>query len=347
MKKANKTTLSHDPWQEPLDAFLAYLQLEKGVSRHTWVSYEQDLKDWATLLQAQYPEQLKGWHHVQRQHIQLALTCISQRQYRSSTVARKLSALRSLCRFLLREQRIVHHFMQGVGSPKRAQRLPPYLSIHQVAQLLAPAAATQLATPHTVAPAPLAQPDSPHSRAAQLRLQALLELLYGSGLRISEVAQLRLQDVDIDKGYVRVWGKGSKERLVPLTTMAQKALQLYLDQGRPYYVKPKTPDSLLLGQHGKALTRQTLWTWVKHRSQSRGFGQGIKPHMLRHACATHLLARGAHLRAIQSVLGHASLTTTQIYTHVHPSQALAVHAQCHPRGQAQASSEPRGSLPPP
>jgi integrase/recombinase XerD len=168
---------------------------------------------------------------------------------------------------------------------------------------------------------------------ASLRDRALLELFYSSGLRVSELGGLMLQQIDLDQGFLRVFGKGSKERVVPIGGRACSALANYLVSGRPHFVKARTGSQLFLSNRGAALSRITLWFIVKKHARRAGIAQNVKPHLLRHSFATHLLTGGADLRAIQEMLGHASIATTQIYTAVEPQRLLDQHAEFHPRNK--------------
>jgi integrase/recombinase XerD len=169
--------------------------------------------------------------------------------------------------------------------------------------------------------------------AYSVRDRAMLELFYSSGLRISELCGLTLQQVDLENGFVRVFGKGSKERVVPLGVQARDAVQVYLTSGRPKLVKPRTGSELFLSERGQAISRKTLWVIVKKNAKRAGIEKPVKPHLLRHSFATHLLGGGADLRAIQEMLGHASIGTTQIYTAVESSRLLDQHAKHHPRNR--------------
>ena len=217
-----------------------------------------------------------------------------------------------LARFLVRERSREDDFTALLSGPKLVRRIPGTLSADEVARLLA-------------APA--------GGDARALRDRALLELFYSSGLRVSELAALMLQQVDLTNGLIRVFGKGSKERIVPVGGKALDALTTYLSAGRPSLVKPRTGSQLFLNSRGGALSRVMLWMLVKKHAQRAGITKNVKPHGLRHSFATHLLNGGADLRAIQEMLGHASISTTQIYTAVEPQRLVDHHAKFHPRNQ--------------
>ena len=234
-------------------------------------------------------------------------------RYTAASLARKLTALRMLARFLVAEKFREDDFTALLSGPKLTRKIPGTLSAADVARLLA-------------------APTGGTPRA--LRDRALLELFYSSGLRVSELAGLTLQQVDLENGFLRVFGKGSKERVVPVGGRAADAVAVWLTSGRPHLVKPRTGGQLFLNNRGTALSRVMLWMLVKKYAQRAGITKNVKPHGLRHSFATHLLTGGADLRAIQEMLGHASISTTQIYTAVEPGRLLAQHEKFHPRNRA-------------
>ena len=295
---------------DAIDDFLAYIELEKGLARNTAKSYETDLKqaghclkrlgasNWALVT----AKQLTGWLHW-----------LSDQKFSASSQARKLAAVRMLCRYLVRERKRDDDPSALLSGPKFRRKLPQTLTTGEMDRLLA-------------APA--------GGDAYAVRDRAMLELFYSSGLRISELCGLGLQQVDLENGFVRVFGKGSKERVVPLGARARDAVQTYLVSGRPRLVKPRTGSELFLSERGKAISRKTLWVIVKKSAKRAGIEKPVKPHLLRHSFATHLLGGGADLRAIQEMLGHASIGTTQIYTAVESSRLLDQHAMHHPRNKS-------------
>lgn len=299
-----------------IDDFIAYLDLERGLSRHTRANYQSDLgqaadyciqrgaRDWRSVT----GEQATGW-----------VQSLSGRGYSVASLARKLSALRTFARFLVREKVRDDDFTQLLSGPRPGRRIPATLSETEISRLLEAASGG----------APRA-----------LRDRALLELFYSSGLRVSELSALNLQQVDLTHGFVRVFGKGAKERVVPLGRRARDALDAYVASGRPHLVKPRTGSQLFLGSRGTGLSRVALWMLVKQYARRAGIRKNVKPHSLRHSFATHLLTGGADLRAIQEMLGHASISTTQIYTAVEPRRLLDQHARFHPRNQ---ESRPRSA----
>jgi integrase/recombinase XerD len=290
------------------DAYLAYLDLERGLARNTRESYERDLKQAAAFL-ARFGA--ADWRAVTAEQAGAWVRSLSRGAQASQ--ARRLTALRMFARFLVREHVRPDDFTELLAGPKLGRRLPQTLSVQEIGKLLA--------SPSGGDP-------------ASLRDRALLELFYSSGLRVSELAALNLQQVDLEGGYARVFGKGSKERVVPMGTRACAAIGAWVTSGRPHFVKPKTRSELFLNSRGTSLSRVGLWGIVKKHAQRAGITKPVKPHLLRHSFATHLLSGGADLRAIQEMLGHASISTTQIYTAVEGRRLLDQHAKFHPRNRA-------------
>jgi integrase/recombinase XerD len=293
-----------------IEGFLGFVSLERGLSAHTISGYRSDLDqaakflgrrgaaDWRAVTSAQAAE----WIHS-----------LSGDDYAVASLARKLTALRVFARYLVREKIRDDDFTELLTGPKLARRMPGTLSPEEVGRLLA---------------APTG--GDPHA----LRDRALLELFYSSGLRVSELGGLMLQQVDLENGFLRVFGKGSKERVVPIGGKACVAMQTWIEAGRPHFVKPSvTKSHLFLSERGAALSRVSLWMIVKKYAKRAGIAKNVKPHALRHSFATHLLTGGADLRAIQEMLGHASISTTQIYTAVESKRLLDHHAKFHPRNR--------------
>jgi integrase/recombinase XerD len=295
---------------DAIDAFIAYIDLERGLSRHTRTNYQSDLEQAAVYLQRRG---VSGWSSVGRADAAAWVHSLAGARYSEASLGRKLSALRMLARFLVREKLREDDFTALLAGPKLRRRIPATLSPAEVARLMS-------------------APSGGEPRS--LRDCALLELFYSSGLRVSELAALTLQQVDLEQGFIRVFGKGSKERVVPVGGRAIDALTAYLASGRPHLVKPRTGSQLFLNPRGAALSRVGLWMIVRKHAERAGIGRHVKPHALRHSFATHLLTGGADLRAIQEMLGHASISTTQIYTAVEPRRLLDQHAKFHPRNRA-------------
>ncbi len=294
---------------EEIDGYISYLELERGLSRNTANSYESDLKQASHFLKK---NGAAGWKKVSPKHLTAWLHWLSDQGFSATSQARKLSAVRMLCRHLVREHIREDDPSALLAGPKVRRKLPQTLSAAEMQKLLAAPGGAD---------------------AYAVRDRAMLELVYSSGLRASEICGLTLQQVDLENGFVRVFGKGSKERVVPLGAKARDAVQAYLGSGRPRLVKPKTGSELFITERGKAMSRKTLWAMVKSAAARAGLEKPVKPHLLRHSFATHLLGGGADLRAIQEMLGHASIGTTQIYTAVESSRLLDQHAKHHPRNK--------------
>jgi integrase/recombinase XerD len=293
---------------DAIDAFSVHLELERGLSPHTLAGYRNDLAQFAAFLAG---AGLESWRAVDGPVVAAWVRSPRAAGYAPATLARKLSALRLFVRFLLKGGRISTDCMALIEGPKRVRPLPGTLTPEEVDRLL-------------TAP-------SAHSPRG-LRDRAMFELMYSSGLRVSELCALRLQDVDGDEGLVRVvHGKRGKDRVVPVGAAALRALAAYLTLARPELVRSRTGSQLFLSNRGGPLSRKTVWYWIRQYARAAGIGKEVKPHLLRHSFATHLLGGGADLRAIQEMLGHADIVTTEIYTKVEPERLLDVHAAYHPR----------------
>lgn len=292
-----------------LDGFVAYLELEKGSSGHTVEGYQRDGVECARWLARETGK--TEWAQVAGEDLHGWVEQLAKEGYGTASLARKLSAVRHLGRYLVAEGRIAGDFTELLRSPRKGRRLPETLSEAEVARLLE-------------------QPSRETARG--LRDRAILELLYSSGLRASELCGLTLQQVNLEEGTVRVEsGKRAKDRLVPVGRAAVAALEAYLRRGRPELVRKTTGSIFFLSNRGGALSRKTLWYWVSRYAAEALPGRKVKPHQLRHSFATHLLQNGADLRAIQEMLGHADVATTEIYTHVDRERVVEVHEQYHPR----------------
>jgi integrase/recombinase XerD len=290
-----------------IDAYLAYIDLERGLSPNTRENYQRDLEQCAVFVAARGAS---DWRAVRAEHASAWVRSLSRGA--ASSQARKLTALRMFARFMVRERLRPDDFTALLSGPKLARRLPQSLSLAEVGRLLA--------SPSGGDP-------------ASLRDRALLELFYSSGLRVSELAALTLQQVDLKAGFARVFGKGSKERVVPMGERAGEAVEAWITSGRPHFVKARTRSELFLSSRGTSLSRVGLWGIVKKHAKRAGITQSVKPHLLRHSFATHLFSGGADLRSIQEMLGHASISTTQIYTAVEGKRLLDQHTQFHPRNR--------------
>jgi integrase/recombinase XerD len=294
---------------EEIEGFLSYISLERGLSKNTVAGYRRDLDQAAAFLARHGAD---GWRFVTADHAAAWVHSLSNARYTVASLARKLTALRMLARHLVRERIRGDDFTTLLSGPKLTRRIPHTLSEDEVSRLIA-------------------APGGDDARS--LRDRAILELFYSSGLRVSELAALLIQQIDLEHGFIRVFGKGSKERIVPVGARARAALATYLSAGRPALVKSGTGSQFFLNPRGLALSRVALWMIVKKHAQRAGITKNVKPHALRHSFATHLLSGGADLRAIQEMLGHSSISTTQIYTAVAPQRLVDHHAKFHPRNK--------------
>ncbi|MCL0053061.1 tyrosine recombinase XerC, partial [Dehalococcoidales bacterium] len=284
--------------------YINYLEVERNASPYTVRNYRNDLLHFFDFLRGKGIGSLKEVDkHVLRDYLS---SLIGQGLVKAS-IARKLSAIRSFYRYLLREGMVVTSPI--ISSPKLDRRLPPFLTIEEMERLLK---TPDLSTP------------------IGHRDRALLELLYASGLRVSELVKLNLEQVNLDSGEIRVWGKGAKERVVLMGKPAARALGTYLSQGRPKLLGKKRSNALFLNRYGGRLPERRVQRILEKYARLAGIDKGVHPHMLRHTFATHLLDGGADLRVVQELLGHVNLSSTQIYTHITKSQARKVYLSAHP-----------------
>jgi integrase/recombinase XerD len=303
--------------------FLTHLAVEKGRSELTLRAYRQDLRRYAGFLSARGREV----GEVGEDDVQGFVTELRAGGLATSSVVRITGTVRSLHRFLAAEGLTSVDPTTAVESPRRPSALPRALSEHEVEALLdAVGSACELPTGDAAAD------------AAVLRDRALLELLYSSGIRVSEACGLRFGDLDVDSAFARVLGKRSKERLVPIGRPALSALAEYLDRGRPVLLGERAADrdaadAVFLGRRGRRLGRQAAWGVIRRWATSAGLTAEISPHVLRHSCATHLLDHGADIRTVQELLGHASVSTTQIYTRVATERLVQAYRDAHPRAR--------------
>ena len=305
-----------------LRRYLDYLAVERGLADNTLAAYRRDLERYAGWLAAAGIDDpaAAGEDHLVAflGALRAGATPLGTR-YRASSVARTLAAVRGLHRFLVRERLAGDDPSRDLGSPKVPATLPKALSIEQVERLLDAVAG-----------------DDP----LILRDRALLETLYAAGLRVSEATTLDVDDLDLDDGTVRAFGKGAKERLVPVGRSARRALEAYLVRGRPSLARPRSGPALFLNAQGTQLTRQGCWKILRRHARHAGLEAVVSPHVLRHSFATHLLAGGADIRSVQELLGHASLATTQVYTKVTPDRLREVYLLAHPRARAAPPTPP-------
>jgi integrase/recombinase XerD len=291
------------------ESFLLHLSTERRLSPNTMESYGADLKRFVGFLE----ERGIGAAEFTRGHFLAYLSALREGGLSSRTVSRHVSALRGFFRFLVREGRLAASPVAEVRPPKPGRPLPKYLTVTQVTRLLE-------------------APDRQRATPEGIRDKAMLTLMYASGLRASEVVSLRMENVEANAGFLRVLGKGSKERVVPVADAALDALREYVEAARPGFLKKRASNALFLSRRGSPITRQTLWNRIRYWALAAGIEERISPHVLRHSFAGHLLAGGADLRAVQAMLGHADIATTQIYTHVTPERLREIHRKHHPRG---------------
>ena len=306
--------------------FLDHLSVERGLSRNTLDAYRRDLARYGRFLAEQgvsdpakagEPETAAFIQHLSESEY------APGKAYRPSSVARTLAAVRSLHRFLLREGDTAADPAEGVARPKVPRNLPRPLTVDEMASLVA---------------AP-----GDDGRPVALRDRAILETLYGAGLRISELVGLDVDDIDLEEGSVQAMGKGSKQRIVPLGRYAVRAVESYLVRGRPTMAAARSGPALFLNQRGGRLTRQGCTNIIKAMAKRAGIRKRVTPHMLRHSFATHMLEGGADVRVVQELLGHASVATTQIYTLVTKDRLREVYFDAHPRARRRAPAKQQGS----
>ena len=291
--------------QEIFNKYTNYLVAERNVSPYTVRNYTTDLIDFFNFLRAKKVYSLK---EVDRHILRNYLSYLVEQRFVKASIARKLSAIRSFYRYLMREKMVSANPVADT-SPKLDKRLPSFLTLEEVKKLL----------------------NTPDRSTPQgQRNHALLELLYASGLRVSELVSLNPGQIDLDTGEIRVWGKGSKERVTLMGKPAINALNTYINEGRPHLLSEKGSNALFLNRYGGKLTERSVQKMFEKYAKISGIGKRIHPHMLRHTFATHMLDGGADLRVVQELLGHADLSSTQIYTHVTKSRARKVYLSAHP-----------------
>jgi integrase/recombinase XerD len=305
-----------------LASFAVYLRVEKGLAPLTVSSYGGDLKLWAEFLR----ERGKDVFSAQRDDLKELLQHLLGHGMDSRSIARKLSALRGFYRYLLLDKLIAHDPTLDIDSPRQWKVLPKALSEEETAALVESPGRSNSAALRPRWTAALA-----------LRDRAMLEVLYAAAMRVSELVHARVEDLKLELGYMLVRGKGDKERIVPLGAPAQEALRRYLRDARPVLAGRKKAAELFLARGGHKLTRERIWRIVDQASKAAG--RHASPHMLRHSAATHMVSHGADLRTVQTVLGHADISTTQVYTHVALDRLQKVYAAHHPRARARIPRE--------
>jgi integrase/recombinase XerD len=285
--------------------FLDYLAVEKGLAKNSLVSYGTDLRRFG----AHLAKKEIDLERVQRVDISRYFQSLRTAGISARSVARALAAIRGLFRFLVAERHLKHDPTENLENPKLWMTLPKSMQMDEVEALLR--------APDRTAP-------------DGLRDAAMLELLYATGLRVSELIHVKIEDIVLDAGFLRTFGKGSKERIVPFGDAARDAIVVYLERGRPELVKGPDPH-LFLSNRGRPMSRQSFWMKIVRYARKAGIKSHISPHVLRHSFATHLLENGADLRSVQMMLGHSDISTTQIYTHVSRARLQKMYDQFHPR----------------
>jgi len=292
-----------------LDQFLQFLAVERRLSDNTIDSYSSDLSFFLQYLQQGKiikPEQINAGH------LRSFLDNCHRRGHASRTISRRISAIRAFFRYLLQEKIILSDPTKLIDLPKAGRPLPKFLTLEEVSQLLALSVSRK--------------------NPLSIRNGAMLHLLYATGLRASELVKIPVNAINLNPGYVRVIGKGSKERFIPLGETARERIMDYLLHGRPLLLKKKSSPFLFLTRQAKAMSRNRFWQIIQETVLQVGIRKKTSPHVLRHSFATHLLEHGADLRSVQMMLGHADISTTQIYTHVDGERLKSIHKKFHPRG---------------
>ena len=293
-----------------LDRFINYLVLEKGLSNNTRLAYRNDIGRYLEFLNEQGVRQIE---RIESRHVRSLVVLLSNLGMASSSIARNITAIRMFHRFLMNENILSFDPTDNLEVPKSGRKLPTFLEIHEVEQLLS-------------------QPDIRLPKG--IRDRAILETLYATGVRVSELIGITRSSIIEEEGFIRVFGKGSKERLVPIGSVALEWIRKYQDSVRPVLLKGiRRSDILFLSMHGRPLTRIAVWQILGYYVAQAGIEKRVSPHTLRHSFATHLLEGGADLRSVQEMLGHADISTTQIYTHLDREYLKEVIQTFHPREQ--------------
>ncbi|UXS74630.1 site-specific tyrosine recombinase XerD [Staphylococcus chromogenes] len=293
--------------QDVVDEYLRFIQIEKGLSENTIAAYRRDLNHYLNYLAAQ---KISNLDFIDRQIVQQWFGVLHDEGRSTKSIARFTSTIRSFHQFALREKYAAKDPTVLIETPKYERKLPYVLSIDEIDLLLT--------TPET-------------SKNNGYRDRTMLELLYATGIRVSELINIEVEDVNLLMGFVKVFGKGNKERIIPLGETVIELLKTYIENVRPQLLKKQVTHTLFLNMQGKPLTRQGIWKIIKQTGAKAGIQKRLTPHTLRHSFATHLLENGADLRAVQEMLGHSDISTTQLYTHVSKTQIRKMYQQYHPR----------------
>ena len=300
-----------------VSSFLDYLKVEKGLAPLTVSAYESDLAQYSKFLE----KRRRALREARRQDVRDFLNSLMSNGVDGRSVARKLSTLRHFYKYLLLDRYIEIYPTLNIDSPKQWKVLPKSLAKDEVEGVLA---------------GPPRAKDDRLSQALAVRDRAILEVFYAAALRVSEIINVKLEDLKLDMGYMLVRGKGDKERIVPLGRAAQQVVQMYLRDARPVLGAGKSSPTLFIARGAKRITRQRVWQLVNAASEPSG--RHASPHMLRHSCATHMVENGADLRTVQTILGHADISTTQVYTHLALDRLNKVYKQHHPRSKSRTRS---------
>ncbi len=293
-----------------LREFHYYLISELHLSSNTWKNYESDVEKYISFLVKNY--KIKMPNEIQLRHVQSFISSLSRHNIKPSSQSRKISAIKSFHKFLMKEKYVTSNVAATVDLPKQVKKLPTVLSIKEVDMLLD--------TLNTETP-------------LETRNKAMIELAYASGLRVSELVGLKLSDLHLDAGFVQIYGKGNKERIVPVGEIAIDSLNFYLENARSHLIKKHTDCVFINGRDGNQMTRQAFFLIIKDKVKQAGIKKEISPHKLRHSFASHLLKNGVDLRLIQELLGHEDISTTERYTHLQNEDMIKTYEHAHPRAR--------------
>lgn len=293
--------------KELIDTFIDYITVERGLSDNTVSSYRGDLSAYINFISKRNITVLSK---TTKNNVTGFMLYQKDRGVSAGSIARRLAAIKSFYRFLVRERLLQEDPSSLVDTPKLWKKIPQTLSVNEVERLLS----------------------QPNIRQKQgIRDKAIIETLYACGMRVSEAVNLKIKDVNLEVGFLRCVGKGNKERVIPLGKKASASIERYIELSRPHLLGGKESPFVFISRLGRKISRQSFWKLIKKYARTAGIKKSIKPHILRHSFATHLLERGADLRSVQEMLGHANISTTQIYTHIDRDRLKTIHRKFHPR----------------
>jgi len=290
-----------------IDSFYSYMLIERGLSNNTIESYGRDLSKYSNFI---YDQRSKGLTECTNKDLLLFLDHLKQAKYAAKSISRTVSCIKTFYKFLLHEKIIKQNPFNEIKTPKSEKRLPSVLDLDEVNAVIN-------------------APDI--NSLTGLRDKTLFEVLYATGLRVSELISLTLNNVNLEAGFIIVVGKGSKERIVPIGDVAMSWIKRYLTESRPLILKNRMSDFIFLNKYGNCLSRQGFWKIIKKHCLAAGITKNVSPHTFRHSFASHILAGGADLRSVQTMLGHSDISTTQIYTHIEKGALKKIHKKYHPR----------------